>query len=286
MPLTPLPRRGRRSPARWVFFSAVLHGVFLLALFMAADWRPEVLSAQGGGGMMVRLATLGGISSGEGSSPSRAASAPKETSPSKPSVTQKASEAVHAVDEPKTRESVPRVKKRSRKARRASEENAVEKRKVAAQKLDRQPATPNDATPAHAADVSGRGASGPGVQPGGQDVPGGGEGATSGSARGENPQARVVPWNAQGGPRFRHQAPLRYPLAAQRRNLEGKAVIEAYLDVEGRLLRARVLQADHEVFAKAALACIQGSTFRPARQEGRAIPCLVRIPMRFVLKNF
>ena len=96
-----------------------------------------------------------------------------------------------------------------------------------------------------------------------------------------SPHPQVVPWNAQGGPRFLRQAPLRYPRAAQRRNLEGKAVVEAYLDMQGKLLRARVLQADHEDFADAALACVQSSSFKPAQREGKAIPCVVRIPMAY-----
>ena len=82
-----------------------------------------------------------------------------------------------------------------------------------------------------------------------------------------------------------HQAPLRYPRSAQRRNLEGKAVVEAYLDMQGKLLRARVLQADHEDFADAALACVQASSFKPAQREGKTIPCVVRIPMLFKLNE-
>ncbi|MCH5144756.1 TonB family protein [Desulfovibrio sp. UIB00] len=108
----------------------------------------------------------------------------------------------------------------------------------------------------------------------------------TGAVQGDgSPHPQVMPWNAQGGPRFLRQAPLRYPRAAQRRNLEGKAVVEAYLDTQGKLLRARVLLADHEDFADAALACVQSSSFKPAQREGKAIPCVVRIPMLFVLKG-
>ena len=79
--------------------------------------------------------------------------------------------------------------------------------------------------------------------------------------------------------------PLRYPRSAQRRNLEGKAVVGAYLDMQGKLLRARVLQADHEDFADAALACVQASSFKPAQRVGKTIPCVVRIPMLFKLNE-
>ena len=124
---------------------------------------------------------------------------------------------------------------------------------------------------------------------GGQSSASSGSGSmeqATGAVQGEgSPHPQVMPWNAQGGPRFLRQAPLRYPRAAQRRNLEGKAVVEAYLDMRGKLLRARVLQADHEDFADAALACVQSSSFKPAQREGKAIPCVVRIPMLFVLKG-
>ena len=109
--------------------------------------------------------------------------------------------------------------------------------------------------------------------------------AQEGAAGSGDAQPQLVPWNSSGGPQFLHQAPLRYPRSAQRRNLEGKAVVEAYLDMQGKLLRARVLQADHEDFADAALASVQSSSFKPAQREGKAIPCVVRIPMLFVLKG-
>jgi TonB family C-terminal domain len=258
----------------------MLHGGLFLALFMTPSLLFETPSAQGGGGMMVSLATLGGTPA-EADAPQGGA-APASAPATAPSEPQKASQVADTAKDSQAAASVQKVKKRPRKAKKASEEHAVEKRNVAAPKDTRQPPMPNGATPAQATDVARSGASGPGAR----NIASGGDGAASGSAQAGNPQLRVVPWNTQGGPRFRHQAPLRYPLAAQRQNLEGKAVVEAYLDIEGRLLRARVLQADHEVFAKAALACIQASTFQPAQQEGRAIPCLVRIPMRFVLKNF
>ena len=110
--------------------------------------------------------------------------------------------------------------------------------------------------------------------------------AQEGAAGSGDTQPQLVPWNSTGGPQFLHQAPLRYPRSAQRRNLEGKAVVEAYLDMQGKLLRARVLQADHEDFADAALACVQSSSFTPAQREGKAIPCVVRIPMLFKLNEF
>jgi len=115
------------------------------------------------------------------------------------------------------------------------------------------------------------------------------QGVQLGAAMGVNTsgesQPQAMQWNAQSGPRFLRQAPLRYPRSAQRRNLEGKVVIEAHLDPMGKLLRARVLQADYQEFADAALSCIQASSFRPAQREGKAIPCVVRIPMLFMLKG-
>lgn len=280
----PPPRRSKRLFARWLGYSAILHAVLAACLLAGAYALPRYLTVQSGGAVMVSLAGLESSLAGDrGQQPQAANGMAEDVSVMQP-MAERAAKAEQTVAEA----AVP-VKKHSVKPKQA--ERPADNHKVQlSQHRQEQSAQPK---PQQATTAAGQSAQTCLPAQSGGD---GGQGsASSGSgsmdhARGAvqgdgSPQPQVMPWNAEGGPRFLRQAPLRYPRAAQRRNLEGKAVVEAYLDMQGRLLRARVLQADHEDFADAALACVQSSSFKPAQREGKAIPCVVRIPMLFVLKG-
>ena len=280
----PPPRRSKRLFARWLGYSAILHVVFAACMLAGAYALPRYLPVQSGGAVMVSLAGVGSSLTGEVGQQAQAASGMAEDVPAMQPMTETATKAVQKVAE----EAVP-VKKHSVKPKQA-ERPAGNHKAQPSQHRQEQSAQPKPQQVTTAA-----GQSAQTILPaqsggdGGQSSASSGSGSmeqATGAAQGEgSPHPQVVPWNAQGGPRFLRQAPLRYPRAAQRRNLEGKAVVEAYLDMQGKLLRARVLQADHEDFADAALACVQSSSFKPAQREGKAIPCVVRIPMLFVLKG-
>ena len=64
LPLDPPPLRCHRHPARWVGFSAVLHGLLVIGAIAAARYLPEYLPVHAGGAVMVSLASMGGASSG------------------------------------------------------------------------------------------------------------------------------------------------------------------------------------------------------------------------------
>lgn len=280
---SPSPRRSKRLFVSSLGYSAILHTVLAACLLAGAYALPRYLPVQSGGAVMVSLAGVGSSLAGEVGQQAQAANGMAENVPVMQPMTETAAKA-----EQKVAEAVP-VKKHSVKPKQAERPFGNHK----AQPPQRRQEQSVEPTPQQVTTAAGPSAqTGLPAQSGGD----GGQGsASSGSGSMElatgavlgdgSPHPQVVPWNAQGGPRFLRQAPLRYPRAAQRRNLEGKAVVEAYLDTQGKLLRARVLLADHEDFADAALACVQSSSFKPAQREGKAIPCVVRIPMLFVLKG-
>lgn len=288
LPLDPPPRRGHRHPARWVGFSAVLHGFLVIGVITAARYLPEYLPVQAGGAVMVSLASMGGAFSGgdianDSATLEKMAAAQVESTP-----VEKAKPDPPTRDAPQPEKAVA-IKKQAAKPKPVEKEPA-DKQNAAVQNGNVQRLHTQQASTAPFANST-MAASRPSAS-GNRDDQGaanGGIGAASaaqeGAAGSGDTQPQLVPWNSSGGPQFLRQAPLRYPRSAQRRNLEGKAVVEAYLDMQGKLLRARVLQADHEDFADAALACVQSSSFRPAQQEGKTIPCVVRIPMLFKLNE-
>lgn len=280
----PPPRRSKCLFARWLGYSAILHAVLAACMLAAAYALPRYLPVQSGGAVMVSLAGVGSSLTGEVGQQAQAASGRAEDVPAMQPMTETATKAEQKVAE----EAVP-VKKHSVKPKQA-ERLTGNHHAQPTQHRQEQSAQPKPQQVTTAAGQSAQSSlpaqsGGDGGQSSASSGSGSMEQAT-GAVQGEgSPHPQIVPWNAQGGPRFLRQAPLRYPRAAQRRNLEGKAVVEAYLDMQGKLLRARVLQADHEDFADAALACVQSSSFKPAQREGKAIPCVVRIPMLFVLKG-
>lgn len=288
MPLDPPPRRGHRHPARWVGFSAVLHGLLVIGVIAAARYLPEYLPVQAGGAVMVSLASMGGASSGgdiaqdsatlENTADAQVESTLAEKAKPDPP-TRVAPQSEQAVSIKKQATKPKPVEKEPADKQNATAQNATVQRPHAQQATTAPTAnsTTTASRPSASGTIDDRGAANSGA--------GSVSAVQEGAAGSGDAQPQLVPWNSSGGPQFLHQAPLRYPRSAQRRNLEGKAVVEAYLDMQGKLLRARVLQADHEDFADAALACVQSSSFKPAQREGKAIPCVVRIPMLFVLKG-
>ena len=275
--LNPLPPAKRKEiPAVLAMgLSFLLHGVLVVSLLAAALALPDYLPVQSGGVLTVSWAPAGTGTAGN----TDMANLPDRTSPQLPEQAAKATAAAEessAVEEQKPEQAVPVRQTVQRREH-------VRKNKTAAKpchkKFEKEPIVPPVKTSGHRS-IENAAKQQPTEKQGGlgTDIPG--MVPIEGT-----PQPQVMAWNAGGGPRFLRQAPLRYPRAAQRRNLEGKAVVEAYLDGEGKLLRARVIRTDHADFGAAALNCIQASTFAPARIEGKPVPCVVLIPMLFVLKE-
>lgn len=277
LPLDPLPPAKRRefSASRAVGLSFLLHGALAAVLLAAALVLPGYLPVQSGGILTVSWAPAGtgpAANTDMADAPGRAG----PPLPEPPAEATPADEKSSAVAAQEPEQAVPVRRTVQRREQIKKNEVAVTPRH---KKSEKEAVAPPVKTSGQ------RPAKSVAKQQAAEEQGGLGT-STPGAAQAEGtPQPQVMAWNADGGPRFLRQAPLRYPRAAQRRNQEGKAVVEASLDGEGRLLRARVIQADHTDFGAAALACIQASTFAPARIDGKPVPCVVLIPMLFVLKE-
>jgi len=88
----------------------------------------------------------------------------------------------------------------------------------------------------------------------------------------------------KGGEAFirRH---LEYPEVARMAKMQGLAVVTAYVDKTGKVVKTEILSdGGFEGFGTAAAEVIRKCEFEPAQQGGRAVPVRVNIPIRFKLR--
>jgi len=85
-------------------------------------------------------------------------------------------------------------------------------------------------------------------------------------------------------PRFVHRETPVYPSAMKQQGKEGTVKIEALVDALGKVRSVTVIQSAGELFDQAAIAAIQSSTFIPANTNGKPVPVLLRLPVRFRLR--
>jgi protein TonB len=77
-----------------------------------------------------------------------------------------------------------------------------------------------------------------------------------------------------------------YPPIAQRSGIEGRVMLELFVDRNGLVQRITVLQENPpgRGFAEAAVKAFQGRRGLPARANGEAVSCHFRWPVNFILK--
>ncbi len=81
------------------------------------------------------------------------------------------------------------------------------------------------------------------------------------------------------------QRQLEYPAMARLMRLEGMAVIKAYVDIHGEVVRTEVLhETENSGFGNAAAQAVQKCKFTPAMQGDHPVRVQVSIPIRFRLK--
>jgi protein TonB len=76
-----------------------------------------------------------------------------------------------------------------------------------------------------------------------------------------------------------------YPEKAISRNIEGVVIIEFRVDKNGIVDRIKIVEDIGGGCGQAALNTISGMKFRPAVQNGFAVPCTMRVPVRFDLNK-
>lgn len=81
-----------------------------------------------------------------------------------------------------------------------------------------------------------------------------------------------------------HPTP-QYPAVLRQAGIEGRVVIEAVLDAEGRAERGslRVVSSAHPLFAAEAERVVLASRYRPARVAGHAVRVRVAVPVSFAM---
>lgn len=80
--------------------------------------------------------------------------------------------------------------------------------------------------------------------------------------------------------------PPKYPLAARRRGMAGRVVIEAVVDRSGRIATAAVaVSSGHRLLDRTALRAVRNWAFQPATRGGRAVGATISIPITFKLET-
>jgi len=81
-------------------------------------------------------------------------------------------------------------------------------------------------------------------------------------------------------------AALVYPPIAQRSGIEGRVILELFIDRTGKVQQVLILQETPQGrgFGEAAVKAFMGIRGTPAQANGEAVSCRYRYPVRFVLR--
>lgn len=86
-------------------------------------------------------------------------------------------------------------------------------------------------------------------------------------------------------PRPVYLPPPRYPFIMMLQALNGKAVVEFVIDVNGRVKDTRLISDTHTVFGRAAVETVKNWRFAPGIKGGRPVDTFVSQPIEFALEN-
>lgn len=107
------------------------------------------------------------------------------------------------------------------------------------------------------------------------------QGPGGGTGRGPH----LTDFGSATGPAFLRRVSPVYPDQARRRGQEGKVLLRLTIDERGNLQKVEVLEGAGFGFEEAAIEAVKRSSFRPASIEGKPVPSIARLPVRFVLRN-
>ncbi len=112
------------------------------------------------------------------------------------------------------------------------------------------------------------------------DGPSGGAGNGSG---GKGSLERT--FGSPDGPSFLRKVLPSYPPIARRLEKEGTVLLRVTIDERGRPVEIEIIKKAGFGFDEEAVKAVQGSTFIPAKKEGKPLTCKALLPIRFVLKS-
>jgi len=76
-----------------------------------------------------------------------------------------------------------------------------------------------------------------------------------------------------------------YPYELRKKGITGSAVVGFIVDTKGNVHDVRVIQATHEEFGMAAVACVSKWKFKPGVRGGRTVNTLLSVPIYFDLSK-
>jgi protein TonB len=79
--------------------------------------------------------------------------------------------------------------------------------------------------------------------------------------------------------------PPEYPAAMRDQRASGVVTVNCLVDEKGNVTDSHVEKSTNEAFEKSALDAVKRWKFKPARQDGAAVPIRVSIPVRFVFET-
>lgn len=89
-------------------------------------------------------------------------------------------------------------------------------------------------------------------------------------------------------PRILRSFPPQYPFLAKRDGIEGRVILRIVVNAAGEAEEAEVDKAEppevEETFADAALKTVKRYKFKPAMKGGKAVNCIVKIPIAFTME--
>jgi TonB family protein len=86
-------------------------------------------------------------------------------------------------------------------------------------------------------------------------------------------------------PQFIKDITLAYTVLAKRNNIQGRVVLRFIIDTEGNVVEPQVTESEPEgVFDKIALEAVLKARFKPAIKDGKAVNCIVNLPITFKIR--
>lgn len=93
-----------------------------------------------------------------------------------------------------------------------------------------------------------------------------------------------TPTQVDQPPRAIRTFPPQYPYLAKRDNIEGRVMLKFVVDTDGLPRETQVEESEPEgVFDEAAMKALERYRFKPAIKNGKAVLCIVRLPISFQL---
>ncbi len=86
-------------------------------------------------------------------------------------------------------------------------------------------------------------------------------------------------------PRVIRSVPPRYPFEAQQKGIEGRVTVRFVVDSTGQAQEPEIAKVEPKevegIFEESALAVIKRYKFRPAMKGGKAVDCIVNLPIKY-----